>query len=844
LNDEAKVVHKLIQGADSRITQARFRGIVEQLKTQHILQGRTTLYITPRLLHIKLWIDWWNLYGDDFDTNQVVGFPPRLVEWFFEMFQYAEGSPSASQMAKELLSENGVFQGKGDSLRDRFGASFFFHLTKAEPTYALKCLQRTIGTWSKDELLTLDQTRGLIVSSLEYIALWQNLFQDAARLLLLLGEAENQTYSNNASGVFAELFQLSEHKELSKSEATPNQRIQVLKEAITSTSSEARRLGLDACKKALSWTGGGFIRDSHRIVGKRPNLWHPKTYGELFDAYRDIWKLLFSSFDSFEENERKIAFNNIMESARDLARIHLLNEMILGDLEILSEKDLTDFEKESLIATVVRFTHDFKNEIPSDDIQERWDQFQKKLTGSNYHDLLVRYIAMNLIIDRLDESDNISDQIESKIEELVDYGLSNQSELRTELPWLMSNDFYRVRGFAAVLGKKDNKRELLSFIVQLAKDLRSKRTPAAFLGNYLQDSFVHDKETWTKLVHTFSEDADLVYVVPMVIWHSRELTNDLATLLIDLAKAEKISLLEFRLFEYVDFFKEVSQDVIGEWFDLLLLQNDVAFSFIALSTHHHLYVYGKQNRKLPEELTLRLLIHPTFFAPSDKIVYDQMGEYNWIEIADKFIEQFPNRALEISLVVLEHFADDNTLFGRIFSTIHNIVGKVARLYPEQVWMQIVRYLDPPYDGRAFGITHWLHGQSEILGNETMTGPLDIFPPNVVWDWVNENVEQRAWYLATFVPKALHHERDRVCWARELLVRYGNLEDVRNNLHANFGSGSWSGSASQYLMQKQKMAIDFRSDETNPQVIKWLDEYIEVLERDIQRERIREERDYY
>ena len=308
-----------------------------------------------------------------------------------------------------------------------------------------------------------------------------------------------------------------------------------------------------------------------------------------------------------------------MESARDLARIHSLNEMILGDLEILSEKDLTDFEKESLIATVVRFTHDFKKEIPSDDIQERWDQFQKKLTGSNYHDLLVRYIAMDLIIDRLDESDNIADQIESKIEELVDYGLSNQSELRTELPWLMSNDFYRARGFAAVLGKKDNKRELLSFIVQLAKELRSKRTPAAFLGNYLQDSFVHDKETWTKLVHTFSEDDDLVYVVPMVIWHSRELTNDLATLLIDLAKAEKISLLEFRLFEYVDFFKEVSQDVIGEWFDLLLSQNDVVFSLIALSTHHHLYVYGKQNRLMPEELTLRLLTHSTFYTPSDKV---------------------------------------------------------------------------------------------------------------------------------------------------------------------------------------------------------------------------------
>ncbi|MBI3166116.1 MAG: hypothetical protein HYZ24_15645, partial [Chloroflexi bacterium] len=337
-------------------------------------------------------------------------------------------------------------------------------------------------------------------------------------------------------------------------------------------------------------------------------------------------------------------------------------------------------------------------------------------------------------------------------------------------------------------------------------------------------------------------DDDLVYVVPMVIWHSRELTDDLAILLIDLARAGKINLLEFRLFEYADFFKAVSQNTIDEWFDLLLSQNDTVFTLIALSTHHHLYVYKKQTNIMPEELTLRLLTHPTLFTPSDKIKFDQMGEYNWAEIADRFIEHFPNRALEISGVVLEHFADENTLFGSIFSRIHNIVGKVAQLFPDKVWKQIAKYLNPPYDHRAFSITYWLHGESEILGNERNTGPLDIFPTSTVWNWVEEDVEQRAWYLATFVPKALHRESDKVCWARELLVRYGKLEDVRINLHANFGSGSWSGSASQYFAQKQKAAIDFRKDETNPQVIKWLDEYIERLEQDIHRERISEERD--
>lgn len=330
LKNEADTIHKLIQEADTLITQVRFQEIIKQLKQQHILQGKTTLYITPRLLHVKLWIDWWDLHGNNFDINRVTQFPQRLIEWFFEMFEYAEGSPAASQKVKELLAKDGLFQeAGGELLKSNFGARFFYHLTLAEPASALRCLQQTIGTWPKEELFSFNQTRGLIISSLEFIALWRNLFPDAARLLLSLGVAENQTHSNNASGVFAELFQLSEHKELSKTEATPSQRIQILRETLSSKSSEERRLGLAACKKALSWTSGGFIRDNHRVVGKKPDLWHPKTYGELFDAYREIWKLLLSSLDYLDSENQKIAYQNLLESSINLARIQLLNEMVL-----------------------------------------------------------------------------------------------------------------------------------------------------------------------------------------------------------------------------------------------------------------------------------------------------------------------------------------------------------------------------------------------------------------------------------------------------------------------------------------------------------------------------------
>ncbi len=515
--------------------------------------------------------------------------------------------------------------------------------------------------------------------------------------------------------------------------------------------------------------------------------------------------------------------------------------MSIVDLQLLSKKEYV--EKERLIATVVRFVHDFREEIPANGY-DKWERFQKELTGSNYHDLLVRYIAMNLIDDKFDEAGNIINKVDERIQELADYGLSNQAELKTELRWSMSNDFYRARGFAAELGKKDKEKLLYADLVQIAKELKSKRTPAVFLGSYLRDSYVQDKDAWTNIVRTFAKDDELVYVVPMVIWHSDELTDEMVNLLINLAKAGKINPVEFILFEYGNFLNNVSPNIVEEWFNLLLSQNDISLTLIALSTHHHLYIHRGQNKTVPEKLTLALLTHPTFFTPSEKIRFDQMGEYNWREIATRFIEQYPNHALEISGVVLEHFADDNTLFGSLFSTVHNIIGTIAQRYPELVWKQVAKYLDPPYDGRAFGIAYWLQGKSEILGGEDKPSPLDIFPEKTVWEWVNEDIDQRAWYFATFVPKTLHHEAGQTCWARELLVKYGHLESVRKNLHSNFRSGSWSGPTSQHFLKKREKAIEFRKNETNPQVMEWLNEYIDRLEYDIQTEKIQEERDDY
>ena len=54
-----------------------------------------------------------------------------------------------------------------------------------------------MGRWSEDELLALTTGRQDVVWALERIAVWRELFADAARILLKLAEAENDEHIDN-----------------------------------------------------------------------------------------------------------------------------------------------------------------------------------------------------------------------------------------------------------------------------------------------------------------------------------------------------------------------------------------------------------------------------------------------------------------------------------------------------------------------------------------------------------------------------------------------------------------------------------------------------------------------
>ena len=512
VSDEAAAIAKKVEESDGSTTPMIFQEIVGDLRRGKILKGEFTLQITPKALHIKLWKEWWDTYGRTFD---LAGFthdlPSKLSNWFYQMLKYAAESKKALEIVKDLLGPKGPFQNDAHLLLN-FGSNVFLVLAEADPKFALECLKQTIGRCDRETLLQFTWRRN-VVWALEKIAVWQELFPDASRLLLALGEAETETWSNNASGVFAELFSPA-YGVLAPTEVPPVERLPILREAFESESKPCRLLALEACKVGLQpmdrWERA--IGEKYQGLHKEPEFWRPETYGELWAVYKQVWQLLFEQLDRLPEiDEQKIGVGILLENANQLVKHTNLGDMVADTVRVLSEKTYVD--NRLLIKTVIEFLHHNGKDLP-DGIRLRWEQLRDELIGSDFHAMMQRYVGMNLLIDAFDESENYLEQGHPQIHALAQQAVENPHLLESELPWLVTTDAENGHAFGYQLGKEDDGFVMLLMLLD-AQRKAGDNASAYFLGGYFRALFDSNVAAWEEHLDALSPPK-LEFVVKFV----------------------------------------------------------------------------------------------------------------------------------------------------------------------------------------------------------------------------------------------------------------------------------------------------------------------------------------
>ena len=264
---------------------------------------------------------------------------------------------------------------------------------------------------------------------------------------------------------------------------------------------------------------------------------------------------------------------------------------------------------------------------------------------------------------------------------------------------------------------------------------------------------------------------------------------------------------------------------------------------IALDLYYLYYVDAESKHVLPEELSLTVLKHQSLLQVEREIRLDPMDYYHWAEIGRSFAKSYPKSSLVLADWMLEYFGEDSNILDDSSETL-SVLNVIAEHHPQDVWLLIIKHLGPKIENsRAYYITSWLRGESNSIGVQ-VSGALNLFPLEAILQWVDEDVEKRAAYLARFVPKSLFRQEGQVCIAREVLMRYGERPDVRQAFSANYFTGNWWGSESLHYEEVKHGLLDFKKGEENKNVRFWIDGHVAELNQYIQQAKLREERDAF
>jgi hypothetical protein len=220
---------------------------------------------------------------------------------------------------------------------------------------------------------------------------------------------------------------------------------------------------------------------------------------------------------------------------------------------------------------------------------------------------------------------------------------------------------------------------------------------------------------------------------------------------------------------------------------------------------------------------------------------DVMRGYNWKNVCLKLIKWDGSRALPLLDVLLTEMGKEYRL-----SYDHDIAPlatELARSDPSGAWKIVRVHLEEALPTWRIDILHWLKGGISGFEEESTRGAIVDLPMLEIIEWIEEDPDTRALLMAHGVPGTLDDEKGGRL-TRELLHRYGERDDVKNEISATFHSGGWTGPTSAYLKRKREKLRRWLSAGFEIEVTQWIEREIEYLDRNIEREEINEERERF
>jgi len=810
---------KFLSDEVARVNEEVFFGICSEYLKLGILQKRGRfIRVCPIPLAIRLAAEWW----ETTPTNEIVRFTEKLnkiglLERFCEQAKMLHFSKKAREVVEKLCGPQGPF-GNMEALLSDEGSRLFLAFVEVNPQATIEALWLALSKRSHEELLDVkDDARRHIVWALEKLCWWKGSFGKAAILMLRLGAAENESWGNNATEQFKQLFQIY----LPGTEANLKQRLNVAKEALESNVKEQCELGILALGHALkthSFSRGGGVESQGSRVPRRD---YEPSGKEIREYWRECIGLLKDVVVAGGELS-SLAHRELGREIRGLLCNGMVDEIEIAVAEIIKEKGA--YWPEALKS--VRDCIDHHGENMPKEIRERIESLEKMLQPGDVKEKLRLVVSIPDWRDRKDEKGEYVSVSAEEADKLARQ-LGNDSSWFKEVRVILEGEQRQAYAFGKALGESmlpELREEFIEVCLGILDELgREKGNPdmlGAFLGN-VSDGLLVD-ETMNRIVN---DERVCVYAV----WITRflELTEKDLLRLLPLVKHDKVPVGDLGVLSYGRALDKFSEAFVAQFCQEIANhgQEGANCALEILS----MYCHQKEERFTKCARTFRSIVMRKGLLIRKR--QSQLAEHHW-EVASKKLLSM-NRDVELA----RHLAGEVILIcGSDEIAWHNLHGNVKMVLE----VLLSKYFNECWDliGDALIRGDWgtRYHLGIILGTgyEKERGEALIaqISQEGLLEWCKDNKPHGPNAIARLTP-TFSSDKGKECLhplAWKLIDDFGDIEAVRNELSSNLCCFPSCGSRAPYYQRRIDLLKELTSHPIK-EVCEWAESNIKYFEKE-------------
>lgn len=812
---------------DDNITETKFKETCNKFRNDDIIERRGTYYIVkPTILAISLAADW--LINTDSDRiieiiqelKQV-----NLEEKFVDRLKDLDQIDKAKDIVAELWGPNSPF-GLAEVLNTSWGSLLFRYVVEVNPIATAKALEVSFGKMTKEEIIKIEEGRRNLVWALEKLCFRRETFNQAAKILYAFAVSENETWGNNSTNQFRQLFQLF----LSGTEASLIERLEIVKWGLTKNDDDYTQIAIQAM-------GRGLINDHYTRMGGAEKQGSSAPLHDYYPNWKEIteyWNeiiLILTEIACSNSTHSELAQEKIAHSIRSLSRdreskivIDSIRKIIKVRVNLWTEalnnlKMTLGFEKhlpmemvDEINSLIVELTPtDTKNQLFLKVTKPEWDTYEKD-DEDHYIDkpkLNAEAFAQKLFDEKISWIEYISDLLQGEQRQGFAFGCKI-GELTTDKEKLVDASIESLRK----IKKEIQNSELIAGILFGSKNKElSEKTIDRFIAT--EEIRQHAFYLTRIIGSTYPNIEKLFSLVDNYCFSINQFQNFQYGRALDSITQEEVIMLCDRVSKYGN---------AGKWTSLSLI---------------YMFCYSNEEKwNVSKDFVRDLIISSNMIVNTDKT--GRMEGYHWSDSVVKILKQFDEKefAIMIAKQIIE-FCSEKHFNYSFNSYLGNVVAVLFENYFDTIWEYFGTGIIGDYL-TFFHLEHMIGASNGYIGNREGLLFLYEVNNNTIIEWCRNNPKTSE-RIAHMMPLSVI-ENGIIKWhpfSKAMIDEFGDSDIFLDQLNSNMGSFGTIGSRVPYFTT-QKALLNELLNHKFERVKDWANRMLEYTVKQIKCEKLNDE----